>query len=115
MPEQTSQSNDKRRKQKEPKKKATDPPPKITDHDRCRHHKEIQKDVKLMTGRLTFLEHCISSEKDFPDFTDDDILVGYQKYYDDLVSLKEQKLDELALILPCLVLDCPENKINFNN
>ncbi|GFW07698.1 hypothetical protein TNCV_3918311 [Trichonephila clavipes] len=41
---------------KKPKKKAIDPPPKIPDHDRCRHHKEIQKDVKLMTGRLTFLE-----------------------------------------------------------
>ncbi|GFT65162.1 hypothetical protein TNCV_698511 [Trichonephila clavipes] len=31
---QTAQGNDKRRKQKEPKKKAIDPPPKIPDHDR---------------------------------------------------------------------------------
>ncbi|GFX23141.1 hypothetical protein TNCV_2933051 [Trichonephila clavipes] len=45
-----------------------------------------------MTGRLTFLEHCISSEKEFPDLNDDAILVGYQNEYDDLVSLKEQKL-----------------------
>ncbi|GFU70259.1 hypothetical protein TNCV_904011 [Trichonephila clavipes] len=41
---QAAQSNDKRRKQKEPKKKATDP--KETDNDRCRRHKEIQKDAK---------------------------------------------------------------------
>ncbi|GFX13644.1 hypothetical protein TNCV_1921571 [Trichonephila clavipes] len=109
---QTTHSNDKRRKQKEPKKKAIDPPPKTSNHDRCRHHKEIQKDVKLMTGRLTFLEHCISSEKEFPDLTDNAILVGYQNEYDDLTSLKEQKLGELALVLPCPVLDCPENEIN---
>ncbi|GFU70261.1 hypothetical protein TNCV_904031 [Trichonephila clavipes] len=36
----------------------------------------------------------------------------YQKDYDDLASLKEHKLGELALILPCPVLDCPENKNN---
>ncbi|GFU90697.1 hypothetical protein TNCV_3089831 [Trichonephila clavipes] len=112
---QTTQSNDKRRKQKEPKKKAVDPPPKETDNDRCRHHKEIQKDVKMMTGRLSFLEHCINSEKEFPDLTDDVTLVGYQKDYDDLASLKEHKLGELALILPCPVLDCSENKISFCN
>ncbi|GFV51374.1 nucleic-acid-binding protein from transposon X-element [Trichonephila clavipes] len=47
-----------------------------------------------MNGRLTFLEHCISSEKEFPELTDDANLVDYQKDYDDLVSLKEQKLGE---------------------
>ncbi|GFU95831.1 hypothetical protein TNCV_1158901 [Trichonephila clavipes] len=62
-----------------------------------------------MNGRLTFLEHCISSEKEFPELTDDANLVDYQKDYDDLVSLKEQKLGELALILPCPVQDCPDN------
>ncbi|GFV05406.1 hypothetical protein TNCV_226171 [Trichonephila clavipes] len=107
-----AQINDKRRKQKEPKKKATDPPPKETDNDQCRRHKEIQKFVKMMTGRLSFLEHCIKSEKEFPDLTDDAALVGYQKDYDELASLKEHKLGELALILPCPVLDCPENKNN---
>ncbi|GFU09017.1 hypothetical protein TNCV_1318871 [Trichonephila clavipes] len=112
---QTAQSNDKRRKQKEPKKKATDPPPKETDNDRCRHYKEIQKDVKMMPGRLSFLEHCINSEKEFPNLTDDATLVGYQKYYDHLASLKEHKLGELALILPWPVLDCPENKTNSSN
>ncbi|GFU91765.1 hypothetical protein TNCV_1672671, partial [Trichonephila clavipes] len=39
-------------------------------------------------------------------------LVGYQKDYKELASLKEHKLGELALILPCPVLDCPENKNN---
>ncbi|GFV18222.1 hypothetical protein TNCV_170251 [Trichonephila clavipes] len=101
-----TQGNDKRRKQKEPKKKATDPPPK------CRRHKEIQKFVKMMTGRLSFLEHCIKSEKEFPDLSDDAALVGYQKDYDELASLKEHKLGELALILPCPVLDFPENSNN---
>ncbi|GFU44922.1 hypothetical protein TNCV_4234531 [Trichonephila clavipes] len=105
--------NDKRRKQKkEPKKKAIDPTPKETDNDQCRRHKEIQKFVKMMTGRLSFLEHCIKREKEFPDLTDDATLVGYQKDYDELASLKENKLGELALILPCPVLDCPENKNN---
>ncbi|GFY09709.1 putative RNA-directed DNA polymerase from transposon X-element [Trichonephila clavipes] len=85
-----AQNNDKRRKQKEPKKKATDPPPKETDNDR--RHKEIQKYVKRMAGRLSFLEHCIKSEKEFPDLTDDAALVGYQKDYDELASLKEHKL-----------------------
>ncbi|GFT09211.1 hypothetical protein TNCV_4106351 [Trichonephila clavipes] len=75
----TAQGNDK--KQKEPKKKAADPPPEETDKDKCRHHQEIQKFVKMMNGRLSFLEHCIQSEKEFPDLTDDDALVGYQKDY----------------------------------
>ncbi|GFW99358.1 uncharacterized protein TNCV_3981821 [Trichonephila clavipes] len=75
----TFQGNGKRRKQKEPKKKAADPPSEETDNDKCRHHKEIQKLVKMMNGRLSFLEHCIKSEKEFPDLTDDDALVGYQK------------------------------------
>ncbi|GFU11590.1 uncharacterized protein TNCV_4492231 [Trichonephila clavipes] len=78
----TAQGNDKRRKQKETKKKATDPPPKETDNDKCRRHKEILKFVKMMTD------------------------------YDQLASLKEHKLGELALILPCPVLDCPENSNN---
>ncbi|GFT84748.1 NADH dehydrogenase iron-sulfur protein 2, mitochondrial [Trichonephila clavipes] len=57
-------------------------------------------------------EHCIKSEKESPDLIDDAALVGYQKDYDELASLKEHKLGELALILPCPVLDCPENKNN---
>ncbi|GFV96862.1 hypothetical protein TNCV_4350751 [Trichonephila clavipes] len=65
-----------------------------------------------MTGRLSFLEHCIKSEKEFSDLTDDAVLVGYQKDYDELASLKEHKRGELALILPCPVLDCPENSNN---
>ncbi|GFV19257.1 hypothetical protein TNCV_533001 [Trichonephila clavipes] len=69
----------------------------------------------MMTGRLSFLEHCINNEKEFPDLTDDATLVDYQKDYDDLASLKEHKLGELALILPCAVLDCPENKTNSSN
>ncbi|GFV27465.1 hypothetical protein TNCV_2596321 [Trichonephila clavipes] len=28
-----------------------------------RRHKEIQKRIKMMIGRLSFLEHCIRSEK----------------------------------------------------
>ncbi|GFW18651.1 hypothetical protein TNCV_1369051 [Trichonephila clavipes] len=66
----------------------------------------------MMTGRLSFLEHYIKSKKEFPDLTDDAALVGYQKDYDELASLKEHKLGELALILPCPVLDCRENKNN---
>ncbi|GFV03934.1 hypothetical protein TNCV_2517501 [Trichonephila clavipes] len=62
-----------------------------------------------MNGRLSFLEHCIQSEKEFPDLTDDDALVGFQN---ELSSQKEQKLGELALFLPCPVLDCPENAKN---
>ncbi|GFU89346.1 hypothetical protein TNCV_1783281 [Trichonephila clavipes] len=92
---------------KEPKKKATEPPPEETDNDKCRHHKEIQKLIKRTNGRLSFLEHCIKSEKEFPDLTDDDALIGYLKEHDELSSLKEHKLGELALILPC-----PENTNN---
>ncbi|GFY28296.1 uncharacterized protein TNCV_4396301 [Trichonephila clavipes] len=88
----TAQGNDKRRKQKEPKKKAAEPPPEETDNDKCRHHKEIQKRIKMTNGRLSFLEHCIKSEKEFPDLTDDDALIGYQKEHDELSSLKEHKL-----------------------
>ncbi|GFV75997.1 nucleic-acid-binding protein from transposon X-element [Trichonephila clavipes] len=111
----TAQGNDKRRKQKEPKKKAADTPPDETDNDKCRHHKEIQKFVKMLNGRLSFLEHCNKSEKEFPDLADDDALVEYLKDHDELSSLKEHKLGELALILPCPVLDCPENTKNSIN
>ncbi|GFT45114.1 hypothetical protein TNCV_1736961 [Trichonephila clavipes] len=93
--------NDKRRKQKEPKKKAAEPPPEETDNDKCRQHKEIQKFIKMTNGRLSFLEHCIKSEK-----------VISKRTRDELSSLKEHKLGELALILPCPVLDCPENTNN---
>ncbi|GFU49365.1 hypothetical protein TNCV_974751 [Trichonephila clavipes] len=108
----TVQGNEKRRKQKEPKKKAVEPPPGETDIDKCRRHKEIQKFIKKTNGRLSFLEHCIKSEKEFPDLTDDDALVGYEKEHDELSSQKEHKVGELALILPCPVLDCPENANN---
>ncbi|GFV61431.1 nucleic-acid-binding protein from transposon X-element [Trichonephila clavipes] len=70
-----AQGNDKRRKQKDPKRKAVQPPPEETDNDKCRRHKEIQKRIKMTNGRLSFLEHCIQSEKEFPDLTDDDALV----------------------------------------
>ncbi|GFX50724.1 nucleic-acid-binding protein from transposon X-element [Trichonephila clavipes] len=76
--------NDKRRKQKDPKRKAVEPPPEVTESDKCRRHKEIQKRIKMTNGRLSFLEHCI------------------------------QNLGELALFLPCPVLDCPENEKNSN-
>ncbi|GFV16268.1 hypothetical protein TNCV_1670731 [Trichonephila clavipes] len=107
-----AQGNDKRRKQKDPKKKAVEPPPEETDNDKCRRHKEIQKRIKMMNGRLSFLEHGIQSEKEFPDLTDDDALVGFQNEHDELSSQKEQNLGELALFLPCPVLDCPENANN---
>ncbi|GFW39499.1 uncharacterized protein TNCV_3908081 [Trichonephila clavipes] len=100
---------DTRRKQKDPKRKAVEPPPEETDSDKCRRHKEIQKRIKMMTGRLSFLEHCIRSEKEFPDLTDADALVEFQNEHDELSSQKEQKLGELALSLPCPVLDCPGN------
>ncbi|GFX42211.1 nucleic-acid-binding protein from transposon X-element [Trichonephila clavipes] len=100
---------DTRRKQKDPKRKAVEPPPEESDSDKCRRHKEMQKRIKMMTGRLSFLEHCIRSEKEFPDLTDADALVEFQNEYDDLSSQKEQKLGELALSLPCPVLDCPGN------
>ncbi|GFU44504.1 hypothetical protein TNCV_1506251 [Trichonephila clavipes] len=81
-------------------------------NDKCRRHKEIQKRIKMTNGRLSFLEHCIQSEKEFPDLTNDDALVEYQKERDELSSQKEHNLGELALILPCPVLDCPENAKN---
>ncbi|GFW55723.1 hypothetical protein TNCV_121071 [Trichonephila clavipes] len=65
-------------KQKDPKKKSVEPPPEETDNDKCRRHKEIQKRIKMMNGRLSFLEHCIQIEMEFPDLTDDDALVGFQ-------------------------------------
>ncbi|GFY20281.1 hypothetical protein TNCV_209131 [Trichonephila clavipes] len=43
---------DTRRKQKDPKRKAVEPPPEETDSDKCRRHKEIQKRIKMMNGRL---------------------------------------------------------------
>ncbi|GFX94849.1 hypothetical protein TNCV_2379221 [Trichonephila clavipes] len=106
-----AQGNDKRRKQKDPKK-AVEPLPEETVIDKCRRHKEIQKHIKMTNGRLSFLEHCIQSEKEFPNLTDDDALVELQKEYDELSSQKEQNLGELALFLPCPVLDCPENAKN---
>ncbi|GFW70241.1 hypothetical protein TNCV_3337591 [Trichonephila clavipes] len=60
---QSLKGNDKSRKQKDPKRKAIEPPPEETDNDKCRRHKEIQKRIKMMNGRLSFLEHCIQSEK----------------------------------------------------
>ncbi|GFT18609.1 hypothetical protein TNCV_794721 [Trichonephila clavipes] len=68
---QSLKGNDKRRKQKDPKRKAIEPPPEETDNDKCRRHKEIQKRIKMMNGRLSFLEHCIQTEKEFPDLTDE--------------------------------------------
>ncbi|GFV82547.1 hypothetical protein TNCV_3983371 [Trichonephila clavipes] len=107
-----AQGNDKRRKQKDPKKKAVEPPPEEIVNDKCRRHKEIQKRIKMTNGRLSFLEHCIQSEKEFPDLTDDDALVEFQNEYDELSSQKEQNLGKLALFIPCPVLDCPENAKN---
>ncbi|GFS38915.1 hypothetical protein TNIN_472701 [Trichonephila inaurata madagascariensis] len=60
----------------------------------------------MMCGRLIFLEHCIRSEKEFPDLTDDPTLAGYQK---------EQKLGELVLFLPCPVLDYSDNVTTTSN
>ncbi|GFW54568.1 hypothetical protein TNCV_5109421 [Trichonephila clavipes] len=89
LPLATRERKPKKKKRRKKKEKATDSPPKETDNDKCRRHKEIQKFVKMMNGRLLFLEHCIKSEKEFPDLTDDDALVGYQKVYDEPSSLKE--------------------------
>ncbi|GFY58320.1 hypothetical protein TNIN_340321 [Trichonephila inaurata madagascariensis] len=86
------------------------PPPIVPDLDKCRQHKELSKDIKMMNGCLAFLEHCIRSEKEFPELANDDALATYQKAYDDLVSLKEHKMGELALFLPCPVLDCPDSQ-----
>ncbi|GFU73146.1 uncharacterized protein TNCV_294321 [Trichonephila clavipes] len=61
-----------RRKQPEPKRIAVEPPPEETDTDKCRRHKEMQKRIKMTNGRLSYLEHCIRSEKEFPDLTDAD-------------------------------------------
>ncbi|GFV35334.1 nucleic-acid-binding protein from transposon X-element [Trichonephila clavipes] len=103
---------DKRRKQKDPKRKAVEPPREETDSDKCRRHQEMQKRIKMTNGRLSFLEHCIRSEKEFPDLTDDDALVGLQKEHEELSAQQEQTLGELALFLPCPVLDCPGNVKN---
>ncbi|GFU47344.1 nucleic-acid-binding protein from transposon X-element [Trichonephila clavipes] len=83
---------DKRRKQKDPKRKAVEPPPEETDSDKCRRHQEMQKRIKMANGRLSFLEHCIRSEKEFPDLTDDDALVGLQKEHEELSAQQEQTL-----------------------
>ncbi|GFT39541.1 hypothetical protein TNCV_591681 [Trichonephila clavipes] len=99
----------KRRKQPEPKRIAVEPPPEETDTDKCRRHQEMQKRIKMTNGRLSYLEHCIRSEKEFPDLTDADALVKFQNEHDELSSQKEHNLGELALCLPCPVLDCPEN------
>ncbi|GFW97907.1 nucleic-acid-binding protein from transposon X-element [Trichonephila clavipes] len=98
-----------RRKQPEPKRIAVEPPPEETDTDKCRRHQEMQKRIKMTNGRLSYLEHCIRSEKEFPDLTDADALVKFQNEHDELSSQKEHNLGELALCLPCPVLDCPEN------
>ncbi|GFW29802.1 hypothetical protein TNCV_3936691 [Trichonephila clavipes] len=98
-----------RRKQPEPKRIAVEPPPIETDTDKCHRHQEMQKRIKMANGRLSYLEHCIRSEKEFPDLTDADALVKFQNEHDELSSQKEQNLGELALCLPCPVLDCPEN------
>ncbi|GFV29297.1 hypothetical protein TNCV_1018101 [Trichonephila clavipes] len=37
---------------------------------------------------------------------------GFEKEHDELSSQKEQNLGELALFLPCPVLDCPGNAKN---
>ncbi|GFS52649.1 hypothetical protein TNCV_45331 [Trichonephila clavipes] len=100
---------DLRRKQTDPKRIAVEPPPEVTDSDKCRRHQEMQKRIKMANGRLSYLEHCIRSEKEFPDLTDADALVKFQNEHDELSSQKEQKLGELALFLPCPVLDCPGN------
>ncbi|GFV88598.1 phospholipid-transporting ATPase IA [Trichonephila clavipes] len=42
----------------------------------------------------------------------DDALVGFQNEHDELSSQKEQNLGELALFLPCPVLNCLENANN---
>ncbi|GFX42549.1 hypothetical protein TNCV_260852 [Trichonephila clavipes] len=93
----------------DPKRIAVKPPPEETDTDKCRRHQEMQKRIKMANGRLSYLEHCIRNEKEFPDLTDADALVKFQNEHDELSSQKEQKLGELALCLPCPVLDCPEN------
>ncbi|GFX81910.1 hypothetical protein TNCV_2571101 [Trichonephila clavipes] len=93
-----------------------DSPPTTPDLDNYRKHIDLKKNIVQMKKRLTFQEHCIRTEKEFPDLTDDTTLAAYQKdYYDDLVSLKEHKEDELALFLPCPVLDCPENNNNVKS
>ncbi|GFX02612.1 uncharacterized protein TNCV_728661 [Trichonephila clavipes] len=93
--DKSRRENEKRRKQKDPKRKAAEPPPEVTESDKCRRHKEIQKRIKMTNGRLSFLEHCIQSEKEFPDLTDDDALVGFKNEHDELSSLKEQDLDNV--------------------
>ncbi|GFS30549.1 hypothetical protein TNIN_326021 [Trichonephila inaurata madagascariensis] len=53
------------------------PPPIVPDLDKCRQHKELSKDIKMMNGRLAFLEHCIRSEKEFPELANDATLATY--------------------------------------
>ncbi|GFY59665.1 hypothetical protein TNIN_384001 [Trichonephila inaurata madagascariensis] len=83
------------------------PPPTVPGLDKCRQHKELSKDIKMMNGRLAFLEHCIRSEKEFPDLADDTTLATYQSGRGSRV---EHKMGELALFLPCPVLDCPDSQ-----
>ncbi|GFX75244.1 hypothetical protein TNCV_3954951 [Trichonephila clavipes] len=74
-----------------PKRKAVEPPPEETDSEKCRRHQEMQKRIKMANGILSFLEHCIRSEKEFPDLTDDDALVGLQKEHEELSAQQESK------------------------
>ncbi|GFU98695.1 hypothetical protein TNCV_2535541 [Trichonephila clavipes] len=83
-----------RRKQPEPKRIAVEPPPIETDTDKCHRHQEMQKRIKMANGRLSYLEHCIRSEKEFPDLTDADALVKFQKEHDELSSQKETKFGD---------------------
>ncbi|GFX42639.1 nucleic-acid-binding protein from transposon X-element [Trichonephila clavipes] len=53
---------------------------------------EKRKDNLFSGENHSFLEHCIQSEKEFPDLTDDDTLVGFQNEHDELSSQKEQNL-----------------------
>ncbi|GFV25816.1 nucleic-acid-binding protein from transposon X-element [Trichonephila clavipes] len=76
-------------------------------NDKRRKQKEPKKKATDPPPKETDNDRC--------HLTYDATLVGYQKDYDDLASLKEHKLGELALILPCPVLDCPENKTNSSS
>ncbi|GFS47312.1 hypothetical protein TNIN_139161 [Trichonephila inaurata madagascariensis] len=59
--------------------------------DKCREHNDLKKNLIQLKGRLTFMEHCIQTEReqDFPTLTNEATLVSYRKDYDDLVSLVE--------------------------
>ncbi|GFT18796.1 hypothetical protein TNCV_4710151 [Trichonephila clavipes] len=85
-------NNKRQKKQKKNQKKAADPPPEETDNDKCRHHQEIQKLVKMMNGRLSFLEHCFKSEKKFQTSLTMTPSSDTKKRSRRLSSLKEHKL-----------------------